>query len=72
MEKQSKRIMYLFTYKCINDQNLRYRFIIASGKVDARRKFIMVVNEPLGYYDFKKSNKIPILFDGEILESTIE
>lgn len=72
MEKQSKRIMYLFTYKYITDQNLRYRFIIASGKIDAKNKFIMSINSMLGYYDFKKSNKLPFLTDGEIMESTIE
>lgn len=73
MEKIKKTQHYLFVYKYVSDKdNLYYRFILASGKKDAKNKFIMSINQPLSYYDFRKTTTLPLLMDGEILESTID
>lgn len=73
MEKVKKNQYYLFVYKYVSDTtNLYYRFICASGKKDAKHKFIMSIVQPISYYDFRRTNNLPLLMDGEILESTID
>lgn len=73
MEKIKKTQHYLFVYKYVSDENnMYYRFIVADGKKDAKHKFIMSINRPISYYDFRRTNTLPMLMDGEILESTID
>lgn len=72
MNKEKKPLFYLFSYTYTGEQGMYYRFIIATGKKEAKTKFIMSINRPLSFYDFKRTNNIPVLFDGEILEQTID
>lgn len=73
-KKQTPTKEHHFLYRFIYSGETigRYKFVIATTKRNAHRAFISSIVYPLSFYDVKKTNKMPILFDGEILEPTIK
>lgn len=72
MQNEKKPHFYLFHYQYENEQNLHYRFIMANGKIEAKRKFVLNIDKPLSFYDFKKTNNLPLLVNGDIMDETIQ
>ena len=66
-----KKCHFLYRFIYAGETIGRYRFVISTTKRNAHRDFIASIVYPLSFYDVKKTNKLPMLFDGEILEPTI-
>lgn len=67
-----KEFHFLYRFIYAGETIGRYQFVISTTKRNAHRLFIASIVYPLSFYDVKKTNKMPILLDGEILEPTIK
>lgn len=67
-----KDTFYQFVYIYEGETAQRYRFVIAAGMKEAKRKFTTSLQRPISFYDCKKTNNLPLLLDGATMEPTIQ
>lgn len=67
-----KDTFYQFVYTYEGETSNRYRFVIASGLKEAKRKFLLNLPRPISYFDCNRTNNLPRLIDGATMEPTIQ